>query len=184
MESDESKLLGKVPDGASIDMRLVAADMEEPMWRQLSAGEDRALCTRRRMRASDGAGARTIGGRVSRSARCATRACYRYMGALSPQHGRRNGTKTYAPPLLASVGAVESEPVEVEAVVPFEPEHDPAEEAVVGGAVLGERLHASVASGDGAGGTIHATDGSGESGGSEPSECAEGIAARDRGAWS
>ena len=167
--------LGELPEDATADMRRVAEDMRLLMGLRLAAGEDRPLPYSTRFAAER----MRWGENRKRAQRAIDRLCeasvIEYSGSLPPS-GQPYGTRTYSAPLLASAGAVERESVEVEPVVPFEPEHELTDDGVVGGTVLAERLHPSVASGDGAD-ISHATDGIGESGGDEI-ERAERIAAR------
>ena len=127
--------LGELPEDATADMRRVAEDMRLLMGLRLAAGEDRPLPYSTRFAAER----MRWGENRKRAQRAIDRLCeasvIEYSGSLPPS-GQPYGTRTYSAPLLASAGAVERESVEVEPVVPFEPEHELTDDGVVGGTVL------------------------------------------------
>jgi hypothetical protein len=178
LEKPVEMTLGGMPENATDDMRRLADRIRLLLGLRRSAGEERPLPLSERFTAEQ----MDWGPNRRRARRALTALCQAGVicpgEPLPPRRGQKPGTNTYDAPLLASAGAVEGAPVEVEAVGPFEPEDHAADDGVVGGAVLAERLDPSVASGDGAGGA-HATDGSGETGGSDPDVGhAERVAAR------
>jgi len=155
--------LGDLPEDATDDMRKVAGCVNLLIGLRRSAGEDRPLPFSERFAAAQlGWGENRLRARRAIKALCDA-GVIRCDEPL-PRRGQPYGTKTYAEPLLASAGAVERESVEVEPVVPFEPEHELTDDGVVGGAVFAERRHPSFASGDGTD-ISHLTNGIGESGG-------------------
>lgn len=170
--------LGKMPADATLDMRMVAEDMRLLMGLRLAVGQPEPLPY-----ATPFACERLGWDDPVRASRALRRLCdagvIHFAGSL-PRRGKRDGTKTYEPPLLGA-SSVEGDSVAVEPVGAFEPELEVADDGLVGDAVptveRGESLIAVANGADRA--IVHATDGSGETGGSDPDvERAERIRAR------
>jgi hypothetical protein len=172
--------LGELPADATIDMHRVAGDMRLLMGLRLAVCEDRPLPYATTF-AAERLG---WGTNCSRASRAIHRLCdarvIEYAGSLPPRGDKGDGTKTYAPPLVASAGAVESEQVGVEAVPAFEPVFEVADDGLMDDAVLAvERGESSLTSGDRAD-ISHATDGNDATSGSDPDVArAERLAARN-----
>jgi len=173
--------LGAMPADATSDMRRVAEDVRLLMGLCLAVGEDRPLPYATTF-AAERMG---WGANCGRAGRAIRRLCdagvIRYVESL-PARGKRDGTKTYAPPLAVSAGAFEGEPVAVKGLdgVAVEPAREVEDQAAVGDAEPGPGVHRTAAPGDRADGRIdHEIDATDATGGSDPDvERAERIAAR------
>jgi hypothetical protein len=184
--------LGEMPASATDDMRRVAENVRLLIGLRLTVGQDEPLPY------STSFAAELMGwgeGRPNRmrASRALGKLCdagvILHVGELPPRAGVMHGTKLYAAPLAVGAGAVESEPVEVKPIVPFEPEHEVDDDGLVGDAVLAiERGESGVASGDRAA-LDHEADGNDASGDDASVPCPDPLRCRYRwrhasGPWS
>jgi hypothetical protein len=146
-ECEEGRLLpvevqlGALPANATADMAAVAEDVALLLGLRHAAGDTEPLPYAVRFCAQ------RCGWIDPRRAGRALRALcsagvIRHVGSM-PARGKKDGTKLYAPPLpVTSPGTypLESEPVNVEPVAPFQPEREASDQRVVRGAESGERL--------------------------------------------
>jgi hypothetical protein len=189
--------LGEMPASATGDMRRLAEDVCLLIGLRLAVGQDEPLPY-----ATSFAIERMGWDDRTRASRAFRKLCdaevVRHVGAMPPRAGKKHGTKMYAAPLVAGAGAVEGEPVGVEAVdvrAEVQPAGEVGDEQLVGHAVGGSgdgtlpqlgrpdeaAVEREVASGDAAG-TVHAaTDGNDATGGGDPSvPCPDPLCCRYR----